>query len=180
MPRPKLINDNRLTELFRQGKSLKEIGKELNVSSVAVHKRIKRLSLSRMPDSLEKLTDKQQAFCIEVSKGNSPSASAMKAYDCKSYDSAKNIASDLISKTEIRKVLSDLMEIHLPQGYRIQKLRQHTDHQDPSVSLKALDLSWKLDGSYAPEKHLNLTANISPVDMSKYLIEPSKEDSHDD
>jgi len=31
-------------------------------------------------------------------------------------------------------------------------------------------MSWKLDGSYAPEKHMNLNADISPrfLDLSEF------------
>jgi hypothetical protein len=51
----------------------------------------------------------------------------------------------------------------LTKGYRVRKLKSHVDNRDPNVSLKGLDMSFKLDGSYAPEKHLNVNLDLKAV-----------------
>jgi hypothetical protein len=51
------------------------------------------------------------------------------------------------------------MNFHgMTRSYRIGKLKNHVDHIDPIVSLKALDMTFKLDGSYGDQNqgiHLN-------------------------
>jgi hypothetical protein len=65
--------------------------------------------------------------------------------------------------------IDELMDHHgLTKSYRVLKLKQHVDNRDPNISLKALDQSWRLDGSYKPEEdHQNniflLTQNILQI-----------------
>lgn len=178
MPRPKLIDDSRLMQLYQKGMTLKEIGRELNVSSVAAHKRIKKLALSRMPDSLERLTDKRRDFALAVASGQSRTGAAMQVYDVSSRESAKALQTTLMKDPEIRTAIDDLMEISgIGRQYRVEKLKQHLEHSDPSISLKSLDIGFKLANDYPPQKNLNMNigVNISPVDMTKYLL-PRKEE----
>jgi hypothetical protein len=51
------------------------------------------------------------------------------------------------------------MEYHgMGRSYRVQKLKTHVDHRDPNISLKALDQSWKIDGSYRDlHMHVGMT-----------------------
>ncbi len=61
----------------------------------------------------------------------------------------------------------DLMrDSGLSKKYRLQKLKRCIDHPDPSVALKALDQSWKLDGSYHDSNKyaVNMTAyNLTAI-----------------
>lgn len=154
----KKINDALLLEMLNQGKQQKEIAAYFKVSPVAVCKRVKRL-LSPTPESvLDKydLTDQQKAFVVEKAKGKTNTQAALQTYEVSSRKSAKVIGSQLMAEPVVRMALNELMETYLPQHYRIRKLRSHADHADPVVSLKALDLSWRLDGSFAPEKHMEV------------------------
>jgi predicted transcriptional regulator len=153
----KKINDTLLLEMLNQGKQQKDIAAYFKVSPVAVCKRLKRLQSG--PEAvLERydLTDQQKSFVVEKAKGKTNTQAALESYEVSSRKSAKAIGSQLMAEPIIRMALDELMETYLPQHYRIRKLRSHTDHADPIVSLKALDLSWKLDGSYAPEKHMEI------------------------
>jgi len=150
------INDNLLLQMIQEGREQKEIAKHFGVSPAAVCKRLKRLAPP--PPSLEVLTEKEQLFAIEKAKGVTATQAAMKSYECSSLQSAKAIGSQLMGKPEIREAIEDLMESHgLTRAYRVKKLKQHVDHADPGISLKALDMSYKLDGSYAPEKHQHIS-----------------------
>ena len=64
------------------------------------------------------------------------------------------------------------MELHgAGLSNRIKRLVDHIVNRDPNVSLKALDMSFKLDSSYPPQKNINLNTDvpIQPViDMSEY------------
>lgn len=162
----KRIDDSKLTELLKQGKSYREIGEELGVSGAAVCKRVKKLGLLELPESVNLLTEKERNFCLAVASGQSRTNAVMQAYEVKNRESAKALQNTLMKNPEIQTAIADLMEYHgLTRSYRIQKLKKHIDAHDPNVSLKALDMSWKLDGNYAPEKHqvasINLTYKIT-------------------
>lgn len=155
--RLRMIEDNMLLEMLKQGKQQKEIAEHFKVSPVAVCKRIKRLL--PQPKSLDALSEKERKFCLAVSKGHTATQAALQSYEAGSLQSAKVIGSQLMDKPEIKMAIDELLDYHgLTRSYRVQRLKKHVDHVDPNISLKALDMSWKLDGNYAPEKFL--TANL--------------------
>ncbi|MEW6686317.1 MAG: terminase small subunit [Candidatus Edwardsbacteria bacterium] len=160
------IDDSQLLEMFRQGKMQKEIADYFGCSPVAVCKRLKRL-LPPVESVLDKydFTEKQKKFVLEKARGKTATQAVIASYEVSSMHSAKVMGSHLMAKPEIQMALKELIDYHLPQHYRIRKLRTHVDNVDPAISLKALDMSWKLDGSYAPEKHL--VANINYADLCK-------------
>lgn len=170
------IDDEKLLEMIREGKQGKECAGLFGVSPAAISKRLKRLQPP--PESLAALTPKEQRFCIEMARGKTQTQAAMNSFECGSLQSAKVIGSQLMDKPEIEMAISDLMtEAGLTRRYRIKKLKQHVDHADPLVSLRGLDLSFKLDGSYAPDKHLVGTFSLTKLVQS---VEPIKEGAEDD
>lgn len=179
--RQRKTNDEVILKLLKEGKNQKEIASHFGCSAVAVHKRVKRLLPP--PKSLENLTEKEQRFVIEKAKGKTNTQAALASYEVSSMESAKVIGCQLMGRLEIQKAIEELMEFHgLTRSYRIGKLKTHVDNADPTVSLKALDQSWRLDGSYAPERSVSLSANIdiSPVDLSKYRLRHPKDEEEGD
>lgn len=160
------IDDTKLLEMLHQGMQQKEIARIMNVSEPAICKRLKRL-IPRPDTVLDKydLTDQQKAFVVQKAKGMTNTDAALESYKVSSRKSAKVIGAQLMAEPEIKMALNELMDTYLPQHYRIRKLRTHADNPDPTVSLKALDLSWKLDGSYAPEKHSHQILGFTLVDL---------------
>ncbi|GAB4389919.1 MAG: hypothetical protein Kow0025_18430 [Thermodesulfovibrionales bacterium] len=163
------IDDEKLLAMLKEGRTQKEAAEFFGVSCPAVCKRVKRLNLTK---ALRGLTKRERKFAIEKAKGASNVAAAMQSYEVTSMASARVIGSQLMAKPEIQMAISELMDYHgLTKSYRIKKLRQHVDHPDPTASLKALDMSFKLDGSYAPERHdlsiLSLTAIIRAVEKER-------------
>lgn len=153
------IDDNKLLEMIKQGKLQKEIAEHFKVSPVAVCKRLKRLLPP--PKSLEKLTEKERRFALAVAKGSTATQAALNSFEVSSMNSAKVIGSQLMAKPEVKMAIDELMEHHgLTRSYRIQRIKHHVDHADPNVSLKALDMTFKLDGTYAPEKHQVISTTI--------------------
>lgn len=175
MPRPRLIDDDKMISLYKQGKSLKVIGKELNVSSVAIHKRIKRLNLKHLPESLDKLTHKEKSFALAVASGQSGTSAVMQTYDVSSRESAKALQTTLMKNPEVRQAVDDLMEMKgIGREYRIEKLKYHLEHPDPVISLKSLDMACKLGDDYPASKsvNLNLTQSFITYDnIPKYMPE---------
>ncbi len=141
------IDDQKLLEMVTAGKKGVECAAFFGVSSAAITKRLKLLQPP--PKSLETLTPKEQKFCVEIANGKTQTEAALNSFECGSRESAKVIGSQLMAKPEIETAIADLMaEAGLTKRYRLQRLKQHVDDQRADISLKALDQSWKLDGSY--------------------------------
>ena len=156
------VDDNIVLQLFREGKKQKEIAERFGVSAVAIHKRLKRILPK--PQSLEKLTEKERRFVIAVAEGKSRTQAVMESFDVSSRASAKAMQNALMQKDHIQIAIAELMEIYgLTRGYRINKLKSHIDHLDPGISLKGLDMSFKLDGLYSPEKHINMNIDLKTL-----------------
>ena len=63
----------------------------------------------------------------------------MASYEVGSMQSAKVIGSNLMDNPKVKMAIEELMEHHgLTRSYRIQKLKNHVDHRDPTVSLKGI------------------------------------------
>ena len=156
------VDDNIVLQLFREGKKQKEIAERFGVSAVAIHKRLKRILPK--PQSLEKLSVKERRFVIGVVEGKSKTQAVMESFDVSSRASAKAMQNALMQKDDIRIAIAELMEIYgLTRGYRINKLKSHIDHLDPGISLKGLDMSFKLDGLFSPEKHINMNIDLKTL-----------------
>ncbi len=163
------INDSKFAKLVEQGKSDKEIAKIFGVSHVAVWKRRKKLYPPAlplpMPKSFEVLTPMEKRFVMEKAKNANLSNTeiAMRTTESKSREVAKSVASEIMARPRVQVALNDLLDTYLPQEDRIKKLSEHVKARDPGISLKALDLSWKLDGSYAPEKRVDITMGYAEL-----------------
>jgi hypothetical protein len=139
------IDNDLLLDLFKRGVPQKAIAAKLGVTPAAVCKKLKRLL--PIPKSFQRLTDKQKQFVALKPKGLSATKAALESYNCKDVESAKVVGSKLMAKPEIQQSIRELMDtVGLTRRYRLSKLRQHVDNVDPTVSLRALDLSFKLDG----------------------------------
>jgi hypothetical protein len=177
--RRRKVNDEVVLQLLREGKNQKQIADHFKVSPVAIHKRLKKILPK--PQSLDKLTTKEQKFVVAVAEGKSRTQAVMDSFDVSTRGSAKAMQSVLMQKDDVKIAIAELMEIYgLTRGYRIKKLKSHIDHVDPGVSLKGLDMSFKLDGVYAPEKHLNVNVDCDLVDLSGYGRRPKLTAPKDD
>ncbi len=160
------IDDHLLLKMLNEGgKNQKECAAHFGVSEPAICKRLKRLRRSA-EKVLEKydLTASQKKFVIEKANGETNTQAARVSFECNSLDSAKSIGSALMQRPEVEMAIDELMaEAGLTKRYRLKRLKNHIDHADPIVSLKGLDLSYKLDGSYAPEKHLIGTCSLTEI-----------------
>lgn len=149
----KRTNDNEILQMLRGGKQQKEIAAHFGVTPSYICKRVRLLLPQDEPESLKGLTEKEKRFVLEKAKGKTNLDAAMTSFDVTSRESAKVLGSNLMDKEEIRLAIDELMEqAGMGRRYRVQRLKTCVDHPDPNVTLKALDQSWRLDGSYAPEK----------------------------
>lgn len=170
-------DDNKILEMLREGKSQKEMAQYFNVSPVAVHKRIKRLCPPPETPNFSKLTPKEKKFVIEKVRGKSNIQAVTASHDVSTKESAKSMASQLLAKPEIQTSISELMEhCGLDKPYRIKRLKQIIDSSDLNIVHKGLDMSFKLDGSYAPEKLMSINYDLVLYEQISGLLEQLQND----
>lgn len=144
-------NDEVILKMLQEGKTQKKIAEHFGVSDTAISKRVK--ILLPKPESLKGLSDKQQKFALEVAGGKNQTQAAMSSHDCISLSSAKSMGYQLMQKPDIQTAIAEIMQQQgLTRTYRIKRLKEHIDNADPTVSLRGLDQTWKLEGLYT-EKH---------------------------
>jgi len=177
----RIIDDTILLEMLKEGKMQKEIAEYFKVSPVAICKRLKRLFPP--PESLEALTDKEKQFAIERAGGRNATQAALKAFECSSMQSAKVIGSQLMDKPEVQIAINDLMEMKgIGREFRVERLGDHIRSFDPVVSLKALDMGFKLAGDeeaakrQTPEKVTYTQVNIYQANGREACKETGEKD----
>jgi predicted transcriptional regulator len=170
------IDDAVMLEMIEEGKSQKEVAKHFGVSPAAVCKRMKKYP--PIPESVQRLTEKQQRFALEVASGKTKTQAALSAYEVGSMENAKSMGKELMKQPDILTAVAEIMQTEgLNRTYRVRRLKQHVDNRDPGVSLKALDQSWKLDGAYIDNHNVNLMVRDvrTVADFDFELMELNKE-----
>ena len=149
----KIIYDE-LQEMLKGGRSQADCARHFQVSEPAVSKAVKRLKAAEMPASMEKLTKKEKVFVLNLADGKNATESAFVAYDCASRDVAKTMGCRMTKDPDVELALADIMaQEAIPRRRRVQRIRDLIESHDLSAVSRGLDMSWKLDGSYSPEKH---------------------------
>lgn len=147
------INHDELQAMLKSGRSQADCARHFQVSEAAVCKAVKRLKAAEIPASMEALTDKQRVFVLNLAEGKNATEAALAAYECASRDVAKTLGYRMAKEPEIEKALSDIMASEgIPRRRRIQRLRDLIESKDLSAVSRGLDMSWKLEGAYAPER----------------------------
>ncbi len=164
-------DDSTIVEMLKQGKTQKEIAEYFNVSPAAICKRVKRILPPDPPESFKKLTRKEQGFVLQIARGSNQVQAAANSFDVTSLDSAKSIGSELMRKDDIKKAISDLLdEVGLTRRYGAEKMKLHTDNKDPNISLKSIDMMWKLRGLYT-EHHVHHVVSYSDLVKERREVE---------
>jgi hypothetical protein len=106
------------------------------------------------------LTVKQRKFVAEYARLGNGTEAALAAYDTADRNTARAIAAENLAKPAVQRAVGELLDAG---GLSDAKLAEiHTsylvlaDADDPqlkALGLKALDMAYKLKGSYAPERH---------------------------
>lgn len=149
------INNDVLQQMLSENKTQRECAAFFGVSDAAISKVVKRWEAEKladqMPESLKKLTEKQQNFALAVVSGKSRTAAAAEAYDAGTLGSAKAMGAKLMKEPDVATAISDLLaQEGLSKRARIKRLSEVVNAKDLAIASRGLDLSWKLDGSYAP------------------------------
>ncbi|HUV51327.1 MAG TPA: winged helix-turn-helix domain-containing protein [Anaerolineae bacterium] len=151
-----LINDDeKFVALLDEGKTGKEVAAFFNVSPSAVSQRLKKLKLQAQSDAvLTPLSKEKQAFVIERASGKNNLEAARVAFpNCTTKESLKVMGSRCNADPDVTIALSTLMaQEGIPRRKRIGRLKDMIMSPDMTAVGKGLDMSWKLDGAYAPEE----------------------------
>ena len=149
----KKINYDELQEMLKGGQSQADCARHFQVSEAAICKAVKRLKAAEIPASMERLTKKERVFVLNLADGKNATESAFVAYDCASRDVAKTMGCRMTKDPDVELALADIMaQEAIPRRRRVQRLRDLIESHDLSAVSRGLDMSWKLDGSYSPEK----------------------------
>jgi Mn-dependent DtxR family transcriptional regulator len=180
--RPRRIDDNRLITLLNEGKLQKDIAKELGVSEPAITRRLKRLFPERysVPEVFNGLTEKEQRFVLQKVKGKNNLEAALVTYECSSREAAKAVGSQLMAKPEVQQSITEIMDqIGLTRHHRIARLKTHVDNKhDPHVSLKGLDMAFRLGNDYPAQKNINLNIEGHKIlNLDNYI--PKRKETED-
>ncbi len=169
----KHIDDSILQVMIDNGEQQKVIARFFGVSEPAISKRLKRLRKQEVHAAVfESLSEKERLFVAARVGGDNQTKAASIAFDCGSADSAKSIGYQLSKDPRIQEAIATVMnEEGLDRRYLVKRLKRHVDNQDPHVSLKSLDMSFRLTESYPATKSINLNATLEgfvPIDLSLY------------
>lgn len=147
------VNQDQLQVMLKSGRSQADCSRHFNVSEAAICKAVKRMKAAEIPASMEVLTEKQRVFVLNLAEGKNATESALAAYECASRDVAKTLGCRMQKDPDVTLALADLMaQEAIPRRRRIQRLKDLIESADLSAVSRGLDMSWKLEGAYAPER----------------------------
>ena len=109
------------------------------------------------------LTKKQKGFVRDYVKTGNGTQSALKHYDTKNENVARSIASENLTKPAVAKAIAARLPDDLLEEKHLALLNRLDDTGgiDVQAVAKGLDMAYKVKGSYAPEKNINLNIDVS-------------------
>lgn len=132
---------------------------------------------------MNRLSKKEKGFIKDIVKGETGTQSALNNYDTKNENVAGAIASENLRKPKIINAIQSIAEripdellerVHLEgleAGKHIFKNNNNSGEiedmgieADFATRHKYLDSAYKLKGSYAPDKSLNINLNVKSID----------------
>lgn len=176
-------NDD-LMKYLDEGHTQAEAATHFGVSEPSISIRLKRIrSTQELPESFKQLTEKQQRFVMEKANGENNTNAVMKSHEVTSRDSAKAFGSTLMHDPDIQTALTDLKKntrtIMVEENFgvrrRVRKLRDIAFGNNPTDSLKSIDIGNKMDGLYI-ERSINLNVDMDYNEMCK--VEETIESEH--
>lgn len=108
---------------------------------------------------MDKLTKKQQGFVKDYVETDNGTQAVLNNYDTKDENVAGVIAHENLRKPKIAKVIESLAE-RITDDELLLKHKEFLNSERQEIGIKALDMGYKLKGSYAPEKQVNLDINV--------------------
>jgi hypothetical protein len=150
----RMIDTKELVTMIEAGKSQKECAEYFAVSPAAICKCLKRIQAITLPESVKRLTGKQQAFVLAKAHGMTNVEAVRKSYDVTTAESAKAMGTQLMQDPDIQAAIHDLMhQTGIGRRRRIERLRDMIESNDLSVVGRGLDMANKMTGEYVQEQN---------------------------
>lgn len=128
---------------------------------------------------MERLTRKQRKFVNAIVEGGTGTDAALAVYDTDNPRVAAAIASENLTKPNIIKSIQEALPDELLAQVHLEGLNatrsfplgegEYEDAPDYAVRHKYLDSAYKLKGSYAAEKHVNLNIDAESTERTREL-----------
>ena len=149
---------------------LKDAAAILGVTSPGLHKKIAKYKRMQPPDSLLAIASPAKRIFLEAKASGMGTKQSMRlAYPDAQESSLPVMASQIMAEDQSQIALSDLMARNsIGRNHRISVLARVINSPDLNIAVKGLDQSWKLDGSYAPDR-LEVTNHINPQEALETL-----------
>ena len=119
-----------------------------------------------------KLTRKEKNFVKEYVKTGNGVQSALKSYDTESYKTASTIADANLDKPRVILAIAERLPDDLLEEKHLALLnkRDATGEIDAMAVSKGLDMAYKVKGSYAPDKNININMSVKSIDPTDETI----------
>lgn len=114
-----------------------------------------------------KLTKKEKGFVKDYLETGNGTLAAKNNYDVKNDNTAAAIASENLTKPKIINALQEAF----PDDELFTLHREGLYEEDLSIRHRYLDTAYKLKGSYAAEKHINLNINEAPSERLQEIAD---------
>jgi phage terminase small subunit len=117
---------------------------------------------------MDNLSKKQKGFVKDYIETGNGTQSALNNYDTDNYNSANQIAIENLQKPTIIAAIQSLAE-RIDDETLVLKHKQFLNSDKEEIGIKALDMGYKLKGSYAAEKNINININqeLTPEALAK-------------
>lgn len=122
-----------------------------------------------------KLTKKQRGFVKDYIKTENATEAAARNYRVANRNVANNIGAENLAKPSIRVAIQEALPDELLAKVHLEGLSaEFKGIPDYGVRHKYLDSAYKLKGSYAAEKHLNINLEVNKEEREKIMGVASK------
>ena len=161
----KIKTDAQFIDLMQQMDAgeitLKDAAAQLCVTPPGLLKKRNKYKRQLPPESLLAITSPAKRIFLEArAAGMGNKQSARLAYPDAAESSLPVMASQIMAEPMAQVAMQDLMARNgIDKNHRISVLAQVINSPDKNLAVKGLDQSWKLDGSYAPDR-LDVTQHI--------------------
>ena len=111
----------------------------------------------------KRLTLKQEAWVKKTADTLNPTQAALQTYETKSYNTAGQIATENLNKPQLKERLLQVMaEKGIDNSFLLTKHKENvSQNKNLPARNTALDMFYRILGSYAPEETRNFNLNLN-------------------
>lgn len=169
------MDNNQFKDLVEKGKNDREIAEFFNVSPQAVWAKRKRMEKKhKLTKALPPLTTKQQEFVEKMTTEKRPKGLEVvkEVYGITDNKQAQMQLQRTMNSPAVREAITTILDRNgITRDMLTKKLKTHINSSKAEISIKAVDMGFKLHDDYPASKNVNLNVNLEwlPVDLNEFL-----------